>query len=249
MDATGNLGVTAEEARNSDSAGPITIFNLAKAIKPPKFPTELIRMIFVEFLSKPAIHFVEITFHERTKSTYSKGLRPYSGNNVQSGYIAAQIMSKTCHLACDVLHQSTLQKSHIRMDSGPVPVDAATDLVCLVLPDQPTRPPHQPSPYNPYYDRDNIAERLGNPRRAGVLVTKQMWNAVLANWFTPLLGTDGFEYGERDGRLSILSLFNLMASIPDLEAFYFILADATADDWSQYYHSKSLQIQFRSLPW
>jgi hypothetical protein len=64
----------------------------------------------------------------------------------------------------------------------------------------------------------------------------------LANWFVPELENDDFEYGEEDGRLSSTHLAALMTCLPNLEGFYFILADVTADDWNEYYHSKSFSI-------
>lgn len=242
MDALLNLDGAAEEARNTDEAGQISSVSSAEATKPMNFPEDVIRMIFVEFLSKPAVHLVEMTFYETTAFRYSTNLRPYRGDDAQSGYTAAQVLSKTCHLARQVLRHSTLQESHIRMDSGPVPVDAATDLVCFVLPEGWKERMRRNTMFQNLYgvqDRKAFVKKLGCMRRAGVLVTKRMWYAVLANWFTPTPQSGRWQYEEEDGRLMDSHLGGLMRCFPELEEFYFILADATVDYWKEYQHSKS----------
>jgi hypothetical protein len=177
MDSPINVGAVAEEARNADTAGEISRISLTKAPKVLNWPEDVLRIIFGEFMSKPSVHFAETRFYEITRSKYSMSLRPYSKNDIQSGYTAAQVLSQTSHLGCDVVRRSTLLKSHIRMDSGPVPVDAATDLVCFVLPG-PWYPHLVYTNKNgsfswcPRLDHKDIAEKLGNLRRAGVLMTK-----------------------------------------------------------------------------
>lgn len=106
---------------------------------------------------------------------------------------------------------AAVEPSQIRFDDETVPVDASTDLVCFVLRKrwQPLLQhrrigtgPELNLAWMPPLDHEDIAFKLGNVRRAGVLLAKPMWYAVLAIWLNPDRDDDSYDYLDRDGRLS-----------------------------------------------
>jgi hypothetical protein len=212
-------------------------------------PADVLRMVFAEFLSKPSVHFASFRF-----SAFAQGrpvtmeLRPWSDlkAGIRSGYVLQHTLEKTCRLAREVATRPGIATSTIRYDKGYAKIDPLTELLCLVYgktaADRFTW--HEAlTPYLSWYpplDFEAIGEKLGQVRRAGVLVTKGMWYEALRCWFGPMRDLYSLNrYLVVDGRLNEANLAALMSCFQELECFYFVLTDIAVDEWDAYYKSKS----------
>lgn len=210
--------------------------------QPMRFPPEIMRMIFTEFLSKPAIHFASLRMvripkeveDDEVEEGLTFGLTPWSNGDIESGYLAAQILNELCELSRDVARSATPVPAVIEFDNGPVSIDNSTDILCFVVPRlwarmwPTTYYDHQGIALQGMYNQ-HVAMKLGSVRRAGVLVTQKMWLGVLATWFVPKFGRDLGFYQRADGRLDTGSLVRMMNSGGSIKDFYLILPDITVD--------------------
>ncbi|KAB5513171.1 hypothetical protein GE09DRAFT_1267427 [Coniochaeta sp. 2T2.1] len=209
-----------------------------------KLPNEIIDMVFAEFLSEPAVHFAEIRVRQLPRGVLNgsaETVHQWSDGEMRSGYLVADVLNANSHSARTVVRRvrrATEEKTII--DYGDpsamdVTVDASTDLACLVLDRWPFRI-SEPEGHI-IIKATFMASRFGTIRRAGMLVTREMWKAVLAHWFDPYLDDDLSDksYAMNDGRLDFRSLSWVLRSFKRLEAFYLILTDITAEDWQEYY--------------
>lgn len=165
----------------------------------PNFPEDILHMIFTEFMCKPPIHFANITVKISNHVFEVTSMTPWTEAHISSGYIATQVLSQTCQISRQVLKHALIEPSLIHFDNGSVQVDAATDLTCFVLP--PCCEDFDWWVEFESYDVDtvwlykdiksDIARNFGNVRRAGILVTRDMWDNVLAHWF--ITGPDSYE--------------------------------------------------------
>jgi hypothetical protein len=111
-----------------------------------EFPEDIVRMVFTEFMSKPAIHFAEFELIDipQDPSNYQPlfgdfadtirlmVLSRWSEGNIKSGYVSSETLQKTCSLARDVVRRTTAEPSIIRYQDGSKTVDASVDVLCLV---------------------------------------------------------------------------------------------------------------------
>jgi hypothetical protein len=224
---------------------------VAAAIAPPsvpeQVPREIISMIFTEFLSKPAVHFAEMrmsTTQHGTLDGTAVTLHEWSNGELKSGYLAADVLNATSKSVRDTVGRATFEPPGIKYANrltAEVQVDASTDLLCLVIPGRfppfPCRCCHSPEQHAAH-----ISQNFGTIRRAGMLVTEAMWNGpngVISSWFNPVRYDGEIRYNIEDGRLRRGTLGWLMKSFKNLQAFYLVLTDITAEDWEEYYQSKS----------
>jgi hypothetical protein len=217
---------------------------VATSLKPMSLPEDILRMVFTELMSKPAIHFAT-AYARKTPKGFTLSLSPWKNGDLESGYLATNTLSQTCKVARHVSDHASLEPSVIQYDTGCAKVDASTDLLCLVLPKQWARrvPAADSLPDEPIkLDDGDLTTRLGNIRRMGLLVTTEMWHGLLANWFVPydvrMTPRDEEFYRDVDGRLDRYSLSTLMSLSSSLEEFYLVLGDVTADDWNRSYGRK-----------
>lgn len=244
--SSSDLPAPAKDGSEDSKLSEVTTSKSLVPIQFPNFPEDILHMIFTEFMCKPAIHFVEIPVHIRYHLFVVDSLTPWTEAQVNPGYIATQILSKTCRLARQVLKHALIEPSLICFDNGSVQVDAATDLTCFVLP-----------PCGTDFDwwvglerydldtvwrykniRSDIARNFGNVRRGGTLVTRDMWDKVLDHWF--ITGPDSYEDMKElvYGGLGRRHLASFMRCLVDLEAFYFVVTDVTSEDWGEYFSSE-----------
>jgi hypothetical protein len=151
------------------------------------------------------------------------GFTSFHQDDLMSGYYLRQTLSATSMLARDCVRRVTIEPSWIEYLDGPIEIDAATDVICL---DFSNEDEHKAFCFVPEKGA------IDNIRRVAIRVTNEMWLGVLRSWFVP----GGIYCYAASLRPDLLGL--LMASFPKLEAFYFILADVTVEDWEEYYQSK-----------
>jgi hypothetical protein len=252
MDArTDNKGSRKRKFQDDDT-GNAAVSTLPK---PPRFPEKIMVMIFKEYLSKPAIHFVEPTVVSESE-TDGMVIKPWTNGILKSGYLSTQTLNATSKLARKTVRGATFEPTIIRFTDGSVQVDAATDLICFV-----------PGRWGPAmqlsYQQDDSSPRealwfpkrreldtdanLSNIRRAGMLVTKDAWYQMLRCWFTPKIGSYPEGMRVMTGLRQIRNLSFLVGELLPLEAFYFVLPDIGEDDWLEYYQSKFFIVSVHSL--
>ncbi|OIW24534.1 hypothetical protein CONLIGDRAFT_718455 [Coniochaeta ligniaria NRRL 30616] len=224
-----------------DNTDEDTAAALAISPQPPSpilLPEDVLRMIFREYMSKPAIHFAGFQFLARNpggRFHFTIMLNNWSKDDIKSGHVSSDIMQATCTLAREVALKTAIQRAKIRYQSdhgGTKAIDASTDLLCLVHPG----PYYQPFPTShSILDYAGIHHKIGRVRRGGVLVTKPMWLEVLGHWFSPEPADDNLL--ELRGPLGLEHLATLMICFRHLRVFFFVLTDLTEDDWNDYYSS------------
>lgn len=234
-----------EGSRQHDPAG-------TPILKPVSLPEDVLRMIFMESLSKPATHFASAVMRivpgqkaekPLAAGVYTVHLTPWSNGTLKSGYIATQKLAQVCKVSRDVARRSTLEPAFIRYDNGTVSVDAATDILCCVIQKHWNRQRiscfYNLRGIRPKEDGAEWIKRLGEIRRTGVLVDKDMWHEVLRCWFIPEMDNDHVQYDRVDGRLGFNSLLTIMGAcdVPRIRDFYLILPDISVDEWNSYYNS------------
>lgn len=218
-------------------------------------PEEIVRIIFTEFLSKPALHFARFNFSElnynlpygefQDQAVFIR-LGQWHDGALKSGYVSADALKNTCSLARDVALKASVEPSMIPYDDGPRTIDASTDLVCLVHRRTatvgggfPTLLPGNGSTWYPKLDYGRIGKTLGTLHHAGVQVGNQVWHNLLTKWFRGLVdAVERLESVWCDGDLQYSDLAALMTCFPDLKAFYIVLTEITQADWAGYYASR-----------
>ncbi|OIW23267.1 hypothetical protein CONLIGDRAFT_141966 [Coniochaeta ligniaria NRRL 30616] len=219
------------------------ICKVQQSQRPMRFPPEIMSMIFTEFLCKPAIHFASLTMQRRVpagEGIYIPGLvyhlTPWSNGDMKSGHISTQVLTEICQLSRDVVRTATLDPVRLELDDGhgALSLDGATDILCFVVPRHWAR--QWRSSYNHLEGTANfglasgyIGERLEDIHRAGVLVTSEMWHAVLSYWFIPDERHSYGSYEDLEGQLDIGSLKDMMLP-PNIKDFYFIWPEISVDD-------------------
>jgi len=206
-------------------------------------PEDILRMIFTESMSKPAIHFASaVTRIVPPTNPLDQGvcaihLAPWARGDIKSGYLATRELQKVCKLSRDVARTTTLKPALIRIGNGTVSADAASDIICFIFPRFWNRQTH-----SDFYtlrgiwpERDHGAwwKTLGGIRRTGVLVDKDMWYEVLRCWFIPGEDNNFLQYNRIDGRLglpSILTMISIQGPRNILD-FYVILVDVSVLEW------------------
>ncbi|OIW24535.1 hypothetical protein CONLIGDRAFT_691870, partial [Coniochaeta ligniaria NRRL 30616] len=199
-----------------------------------QLPLEVKEFIFTEFMSKHALHFALVD----EKSWYfdvSHGLplTSWGDGDIKSGYVSQQVLNATGIEARRAARRTYIEEALVRYNRCPAVVDRATDLLCLVysLSGGTTVTAEM---WGKFDFSLGIADTFGCFRRAGVLITEDMWFGVLEHWF-PIQRFGPPHHSMMDYRLHTWQLHSFMDCFADLRMFCMVLINITEDDWNEYY--------------
>ncbi|KAB5566334.1 hypothetical protein GE09DRAFT_1106348, partial [Coniochaeta sp. 2T2.1] len=214
--------------------------------KPERLPVEIMGMIFVEYLSKPSIHFASVGIRATPgrHRKISMVLSPWSDGTIESGYTLSRILNKTCRFSREAVGRALATPALIQYDKGLVIIDGSMDMVCFV--------PRKFWSRQVRSDFNSLVGRLQSPdepeqkmwlrdiHHTGFLVTQDAWHGVLANWFILDVGIDRESYAAVDGRLQNLSTllpwaYREGSSRTNDWDFYLVINEVTVEDWNTYY--------------
>jgi len=227
-----------------------------------KYPREIAKMVFEEFMSKPAVHYGTYNFCYGSEISPVQGdvgnglsldLRKWRHGDIKSGYLSSKAMWNTCSLSYEAAKHMTIEPSRIKYYASGRGhdceiVDASTDLLCLEHraiweeDNQRWKPAlcfdiDHHTTWTPGLSHTHITSLVGGIRRGGVRVSKEAWSGVLESWFCR--GGHEDRYTGTDGFLQRTHLGALMTCFINLEAFYLVLTDVSEEDWNAYYASES----------
>ncbi|KAB5582991.1 hypothetical protein GE09DRAFT_286992 [Coniochaeta sp. 2T2.1] len=217
-----------------------------QAKQPKRLPMEIIGMIFVEYLSKPSIHFASVAIRATPGRHHkiSMVLSPWSDGPIESGYTLSRTLNKTCRFSRNTVDRAIATPALIQYDKGSVIIDGSMDMVCFVPRKFWSR--QVDSGFNPLVRRVQSSDMpeqkmwLRDIHHTGFLVTQDAWHRVLANWFILDMAIDRESYAAADGRLhNLWTLFpwayRERKSLARTWDFYMVLSEVTVEDWNTYY--------------